>query len=259
MGILNLTPDSFYAGSRLNGIEEALRQAEKMLTEGATFLDIGGYSTRPNAPEVTEQQELQRVVPVIEAITKAFPEALLSIDTFRATVAEAAVSAGALLVNDVSGGTLDDAMFATVGKLGVPYILMHMRGTPQTMTSLTQYDNGLLEELVSYFAVRVAKLREDGVKDIILDPGFGFAKTVEQNYQLLRRLKELQLLELPLLVGLSRKSMTYKPLHVGPEEALTGTIAAHTLALLNGADILRVHDVKEAVHTIEIVKKTITA
>lgn len=259
MGILNLTPDSFYAGSRLSTTEEALKQAGKMLTEGATFLDIGGYSTRPHAPEVTEQEELDRVLPVIRALVQEFPQALLSIDTFRAKVAEAAVQHGAVLVNDISGGTLDAAMFDTVGKLGVPYILMHMRGTPQTMTTLTEYEQGVMEELVSFFAERVARLRAAGVKDIILDPGFGFAKTVEQNYEVLRRLRELQLLDLPVLAGLSRKSMTYKPLQVDPEEALTGTIVANTLALLNGAYILRVHDVREAVHTIEIVKKTLTA
>ncbi|WP_242693258.1 dihydropteroate synthase [Sabulibacter ruber] len=259
MGILNSTPDSFYANSRLQGVEQAIEQAGNMLRAGATFLDIGGYSTRPGAPEVTEQEELNRVLPIIEALSKAYPQALLSIDTFRARVAEAAVQSGAHLINDVSGGTLDEAMFATAGKLQVPYILMHMRGTPQNMAMQNQYPNGMMEELVSFFSERVAQLKAAGVKDILLDPGFGFAKNVEQNYQLLRRLKELQLFELPLLIGLSRKSMTYKPLHVGPEEALTGTIVANTLALLNGADILRVHDVKEAVHTIEIVKKMLTA
>ncbi|WP_083470421.1 dihydropteroate synthase [Rufibacter tibetensis] len=259
MGILNLTPDSFYANSRLQNVSEAVAQAGKMLNEGASILDIGGYSTRPGAPEVSEQEELNRVVPIIEALSKAYPEALLSIDTFRARVAEEAVQRGAHIINDVSGGTLDQNMFSTAGRLGVPYILMHMRGTPQNMALQNQYLNGLLEEIVSFFAERVALLRAAGVKDILLDPGFGFAKNVEQNYQLLRRFKELEVFELPLLIGLSRKSMTYKPLLVGPEEALTGTIVANTLALLNGADILRVHDVKEAVHTIEIVKKMLTA
>ncbi|WP_240336892.1 dihydropteroate synthase [Rufibacter psychrotolerans] len=259
MGILNFTPDSFYANSRLQHVDQAVEKAGKMLEDGATFLDIGGYSTRPGAPEVTEQEELNRVLPIIEALSKAYPAALLSIDTFRARVAEAAINSGAHLINDVSGGTLDEAMFATVGKLQVPYILMHMRGTPQDMARQNHYPNGLLEELVSFFAQRVALLREAGAKDILLDPGFGFAKNVEQNFHLLRRLQELQVLELPLLIGLSRKSMTYKTLHVGPEEALTGTIVANTLALLHGADILRVHDVKEAVHTIKIVKKMLTA
>ncbi|MFB9861637.1 dihydropteroate synthase [Rufibacter immobilis] len=259
MGILNITPDSFYAHSRLQGIDAVLQQAEKMLTEGATFLDIGGYSTRPGAPEVTEQEELDRVVPTIKALAREFPEALLSVDTFRAKVAQAAVQQGAHLINDVSGGTLDERMFDTVAQLGVPYILMHMRGTPQNMATLTTYENGLLEEIISFLAQRVAQLRTAGVKDIIIDPGFGFAKNIDQNFELLRRLRELELLELPLLIGLSRKSMTYKALRVGPEEALTGTIVANTLALLHGADILRVHDVKEAIHTIEIVRKTLTA
>ena len=259
MGILNLTPDSFYAGSRLQGVEPALQQAGKMLAEGATFLDIGGYSTRPGAPEVTEQEELDRVLPVVQAVAQKYPEAVLSIDTFRARVAEAAVQKGAHVVNDVSGGTLDAAMFETVGRLGVPYILMHLRGTPQTMATHTEYPQGLLEELISFFAGRIALLRQGGVKDIILDPGFGFAKNVGQNFELLRRLNELKMLELPLLIGLSRKSMTYKTLGVGPEEALTGTIVANTVALAQGADILRVHDVKEAVHTIEIVKHIYTA
>ncbi|GGK76892.1 dihydropteroate synthase [Rufibacter glacialis] len=259
MGILNFTPDSFYANSRMQSVEQAVAQAGKMLNEGATFLDIGGYSTRPGAPEVTEQEELNRVIPIIEALSKAYPEALLSIDTFRARVAEAAVRHGAHLINDVSGGTLDQDMFATAGRLQVPYLLMHMRGTPQDMASQNQYPNGLVEEMVSFFAERVAQLRALGVKDILLDPGFGFAKDIDQNYQVLRRLKELEMFGLPLLIGLSRKSMTYKPLKVGPEEALTGTIVANTLALLNGADILRVHDVKEAVHTIKIAKKMLTA
>ncbi|AKQ46733.1 dihydropteroate synthase [Rufibacter radiotolerans] len=257
MGILNLTPDSFYPESRMQSVEQTLAQAEKMLTEGATFLDIGGYSTRPGAPEVSEQEELDRVLPIIEALAKDFPEALLSIDTFRSNVAEEAVRRGAHIINDVSGGTLDENMFAVAGKLGVPYLLMHMRGTPQTMANFTHYEKGLLEEVISFFAERVALLRAAGVKDIILDPGFGFAKNIEQNYQLLRHLRELEIFKLPLLIGLSRKSMTYKPLHVGPEEALTGTIVANTLALLNGADILRVHDVKEAMQTIKIVKKTL--
>jgi dihydropteroate synthase len=257
MGILNLTPDSFYPESRLQGVQQALAQAKKMLTEGATFLDIGGYSTRPGAPEVSEQEELDRVLPAIEALAKEFPAALLSIDTFRSKVAQEAVQRGAHIINDVSGGTLDEEMFAVAGKLGVPYLLMHMRGTPQSMANFTHYEKGLLEEVISFFAERIAMLRAAGVKDIILDPGFGFAKNVEQNFQLLRHLRKLEIFQLPLLIGLSRKSMTYKPLHVGPEEALTGTIVANTLALLNGADILRVHDVKEAMQTIQIVKKTL--
>ncbi len=259
MGILNATPDSFYAGSRLQSLQQAVQQAGHMLSQGATFLDVGGHSTRPGAAQVSEQEEMDRVLPVIEAIAQAYPQALLSIDTFRARVAHAAVAKGAHLVNDVSGGTLDEAMFATVGQLQVPYVLMHMRGTPQDMATRTDYPNGVIDALLSYFAERIALLRQAGVKDIILDPGFGFAKKVPQNFELLKQLNQLEVMELPLLVGLSRKSMTYQPLQTAPEDALTGTIAANTLALWHGADILRVHDVKEAMQTIEIVKLTITA
>jgi dihydropteroate synthase len=259
MGILNATPDSFYANSRISNLDMTLAKAGQMLVDGATFLDIGGYSTRPGAPEVSEQEELDRVAPVIEAVAQAYPKALISVDTFRAKVAEEAVKRGAHIINDVSGGTLDQAMFETVGRLGVPYILMHMRGMPQTMASLTEYPNGLMEELISYFVEKIAALRALGVKDIVLDPGFGFAKTLDQNYFLLKHLRKLEMLELPLLIGLSRKGMIYKPLNIGPEEALAGTIVANTLALGNGADILRVHDVKEAAQTIQLVHKTITA
>ncbi|AMM51190.1 dihydropteroate synthase [Rufibacter sp. DG15C] len=259
MGILNATPDSFFANSRVSNLDMTVAKAGQMLADGATFLDIGGYSTRPGAPEVTEQEELNRVLPVIEAVAQAYPEALISVDTFRAKVAEEAVKRGAHIINDVSGGTLDEAMFETVGKLGVPYILMHMRGTPQTMASMTEYPNGLVEELISYFVEKIAQLRALGVKDILLDPGFGFAKTIDQNYFLLSHLRHLEMLELPLLIGLSRKGMIYKPLQIKPEDALAGTIVANTLALLNGADVLRVHDVQEAAQAIQLVHKTITA
>lgn len=259
MGILNATPDSFYANSRVSNLDMTLAKAGQMLADGATFLDIGGYSTRPGAPEVSEQEELDRVIPVIEAVAQAYPDARISVDTFRAKVAQEAIKKGAHLINDVSGGTLDEAMFETIGRLGVPYVLMHMRGTPQTMTSLTEYPNGLVEDLISYYTEKVATLRALGVKDILLDPGFGFAKTLDQNYFLLKHLQALEMLELPLLIGLSRKGMIYKPLQVEPSEALTGTIVANTLALLNGADILRVHDVKEAVQTIQLVHKTKSA
>ncbi|GAA4306550.1 dihydropteroate synthase [Nibribacter koreensis] len=259
MGILNATPDSFYANSRVSNLDMTVAKAGQMLADGATFLDIGGYSTRPGAPEVSAQEELDRVIPVIEAVAQAYPEALISVDTFRAKVAQEAVKNGAHLINDVSGGTLDEGMFETVGRLGVPYVLMHMRGTPQTMASLTEYPNGLIEELIAYYTEKVAALRALGVKDILLDPGFGFAKTLDQNYFLLKHLRELEMLELPLLIGLSRKGMIYKPLQVEPAEALTGTIVANTLALLNGADIMRVHDVKEAVQTIQLVHKTKSA
>lgn len=255
MGILNVTPDSFYDGGRYTTLENIVAQAEKMLAAGASLLDIGGYSSRPGAADISVTEEINRVVPAITAIRQALPDAILSIDTFRAEVAEAAVAAGAALINDIAGGSLDDAMFATAARLQVPYILMHMRGTPQTMTQLTHYDDVVLE-LVTYFEQKLAQLRAAGVVDVILDPGFGFAKTTAGNFELLRRLNEFKLLELPLLVGLSRKSMTYKTLGVAAAQALAGTIALNTLALQQGAAILRVHDVQEAVQTIQLVTKT---
>ncbi|MDQ3292184.1 MAG: dihydropteroate synthase, partial [Bacteroidota bacterium] len=255
MGILNVTPDSFYESSRYTTTDMVVAQAGKMLGEGADILDIGGYSSRPGATDISADEEKDRVLPAIEAIRKAFPGTFISIDTFRANVAEAAVHAGASIINDISGGSLDEHMFATAAALKVPYILMHMRGTPQTMKQLTSYDN-LILELVTYFEQKIAQLRAAGVVDIIIDPGFGFAKTIEQNFTLLRNLNEFSLFELPVLVGLSRKSMTYKTLGIHATEALPGTIALNTLALLQGASILRVHDVKEAVQTIKLVGKT---
>jgi len=256
MGILNVTPDSFYDGGRYTGSNAILARAETMLREGATFLDIGGYSTRPHAPEVTPEEEHRRVIPAIQAVKKAFPDCFISVDTFRAAIAEAAINEGADIINDISGGELDNAMFSTAGRLQVPYILMHMRGTPQTMNKLTHYDDIILE-LVSYFEKKVSALRTAGVKDIILDPGFGFAKTMEQNYEVLRRFRDLDMLGLPILAGMSRKSMTYKLLDVPASEALAGTIALNTIALMQGARILRVHDVKEAVQTVKIFNKSI--
>ncbi|QMU29850.1 dihydropteroate synthase [Adhaeribacter radiodurans] len=256
MGILNVTPDSFYEGSRHTTTDEVVAQAEKMLAEGADILDIGGYSSRPGATDISVDEEKARVIPAIEAIRRAFPGTFISIDTFRSEIAQAAVQAGASIINDISGGSLDDKMFATAATLKVPYILMHMRGTPQTMKQLTSYDN-LIVELVTYFEHKVAQLRAAGVVDIIIDPGFGFAKTVEQNFTLLRNLNEFSLFELPILVGLSRKSMTYKTLGIEASEALPGTIALNTVALLQGASILRVHDVKEAVQTIKLVSRLI--
>ncbi len=255
MGILNVTPDSFYAGSRLSSVSEAVQKAEAMLAEGADILDIGGYSTRPGAAEVSEQEELDRVVPAVEAIMQAFPEAILSVDTFRAKVAEAAINAGASIINDISAGNLDEAMYEMVARLQVPYILMHMRGTPQTMNTLTDYEDVVLDVL-DELQKQVAILTQLGVKDIILDPGFGFAKTIDQNFQLLNRLEELRILELPLLVGVSRKSMTYKYLGINQSEALAGTIALNTIALMKGAAILRVHDVKETKQTVQLYTKT---
>ncbi|SDL77912.1 dihydropteroate synthase [Catalinimonas alkaloidigena] len=252
MGILNVTQDSFYDQSRYPTVTLALQKAEQMLQQGATFLDVGGYSSRPGADDIPVDEELRRVVPVIEALAQRFPEAVLSVDTFRAAVAERAVEAGAALVNDISGGELDPDMFATVGRLQMPYILMHMRGTPQTMTTLNQYED-LVQELVDFFQEKVYFLRKHLVKDIILDPGFGFAKNRTQNFALLAELDTLKMLELPLLVGLSRKSLIWRTLGIKPEEALNGTTVLHTLALQKGANILRVHDVKEAMEVIQLV------
>lgn len=256
MGILNVTPDSFYDGGRYTGTNAILARAETMLQEGAGILDIGGYSSRPGATNISPAEEITRVIPNITAIRKAFPDCLISIDTFRASVAEAAINEGANIINDISGGELDAAMFSTAGRLKVPYILMHMRGTPQTMNGLTQYDDIILE-LVTYFEQKAAALQNCGVSDIIIDPGFGFAKTIEQNYEVLRRLDDLKILGLPILAGLSRKSMTYKLLEVPAAEALAGTITLNTIALMHGANILRVHDVKEAVQTVKLFKKSV--
>lgn len=255
MGILNVTPDSFYASSRLGSLEEVLHKAEAMLADGADILDVGGYSSRPGATDISVQEELDRVVPAIEAILNKIPEAVISVDTFRAAVAEAAVSAGAAIINDISGGNLDEAMFETVARLQVPYILMHMRGTPQTMTTLAKYED-VVVEVVDELQEQVVRLKQAGVKDIILDPGFGFAKTIEHNYELLRRLDELRIVGLPVLAGLSRKSMVYKTLGIEQADALTGTIALNMVALMKGAAILRVHDVKEMKQTVELFKKT---
>ena len=251
MAILNNTPDSFYAQSRSNTVDDALRKVEGFLKDGADFIDIGAYSSRPGAAEVSPDEELRRLLPLIEAITKKLPEAILSIDTFRSAVAKEAIHAGAHIINDISAGSMDEAMFDTIADLQVPYIIMHMKGTPQTMQQQAHYqDIGI--EVVSYFADKVSKLKKLGVKDIIIDPGFGFAKTLEQNYELFRQMSNLQVIGLPVLVGISRKSMIYKLLGIGPDEALNGTTVLHTLALQRGASILRVHDVKEAVECIKI-------
>ncbi|MCY7350198.1 MAG: dihydropteroate synthase [Cytophagaceae bacterium] len=251
MGILNVTPDSFYAGSRAQGEDALLTKAEQMRSEGATFLDVGGYSTRPGAAEISEVEETERVVAAIETLRRQFPDALISVDTFRATVAEQAVAAGAGLINDVAGGSLDEAMYSTVARLGVPYVLMHLRGTPQTMTKLAQYQNVTLE-VITELRGKVGQLRALGVKDIVLDPGFGFAKTPEHNDQLLRNLGAFRVFELPLLVGLSRKASIWRRLNITPDEALNGTTVLNTVALMNGASILRVHDVKEAMEAVRL-------
>ncbi len=255
MGILNVTPDSFYPGSRLSSTEEAIERARVMLAEGADILDIGGYSTRPGAADISSQEEHDRLIPAIESIVREFPDVLLSVDTFRADVAEASINAGAAIINDVAGGTLDEKMFETVARLQVPYILMHMRGTPQTMQTMANYSDVTIEVL-DELQQQVAKLTRLGVNDIILDPGFGFAKTTEHNFELLNRLEDLRILGLPILAGMSRKSMVYKTLGIDQADALTGTIVVNTIALMKGANILRVHDVKETKQAIELYKKT---
>lgn len=257
MGILNLTSDSFYHNSRITTADEALRRTEAFLNAGARFIDIGAYSSRPGAADVSADDELRRLIPAIEAITKKLPEAILSIDTFRAKVASESIMAGAHIINDIAGGSLDDAMFETIARLQVPYILMHMKGSPQTMQQHTSYtDIGL--EVIDYFQKKIAALHNLGVKDIIIDPGFGFAKTPAQSYELLNQLESLQIFGLPVLVGVSRKSMIYKYLNITPEEALNGTTVLNTIALLKGASILRVHDVKAAIECIALVQKSLT-
>lgn len=251
MGIINLTPDSFYAGSRKPAAADALEQAGNMLNEGAAFLDLGAYSSRPGADDISAEEEIDRLLPVVETIAKAFPEAVLSIDTFRAAVAEAAIQAGGHIINDISGGSLDDNMFSTVARLQVPYILMHMRGNPKTMTQLTNYDD-VFAEVFRYFEERYFGLKQSGVHDVIIDPGFGFAKKAEDSYRLLNRLNEFAMLGLPVLAGMSRKRMIYHVTGGTAEDALNGTTAANTIALLKGANILRVHDVKAAMEAIKI-------
>ena len=256
MGILNLTPDSFFAASRVASEHDLLARAEAMLQAGAAVLDLGAYSTRPGADDISEEEEIRRLLPAVEILREKFPQAFLSVDTFRAAVAAAAVTAGADLVNDVGGGTLDKDMFATVGRLRVPYVLMHLRGTPQTMAKLTHYEDDLVLTLLRYFRDGLAALRQAGTVDVVLDPGFGFAKTAAQSHELLRRLPELQALGLPILAGLSRKRMVYGPLSLGPEAALNGTTALHMVALQGGARLLRVHDVAEAHQVIQLFANT---
>ncbi len=253
MGILNLTPDSFYDGGKLSSEKEIILQAEKMLSEGATFLDLGGYSSRPGADFVTEEEELLRVLPVVELLLKEFPKTILSIDTFRSSIAKQCVEAGAAMVNDISAGNMDDNMFDTIAKLQVPYIMMHMRGTPETMMQNTKYKE-LTKEILIYFSERIAKAHSFGINDLIADPGFGFSKTVKQNFKLMANLELFKSLEIPLLVGVSRKSMVHKTLDISPKDALNGTTALHSIALFKGASILRVHDVKETVECINLIQ-----
>ena len=251
MGIINITPDSFYSGSRVAAVDEVVEKAGRMLSEGAGMIDIGGYSTRPGAREVGAQEEGDRIESAIAPLAKFFPDLIISVDTFRAEVAERGICKGAHIINDVAGGTLDDAMFETVARLRVPYILMHMRGTPQTMNSLTDYER-LVPDILRDLRQKVAVLQSKGVADLIIDPGFGFAKTIAQNFELMRELKQFQLLGYPVLIGISRKTTIYKTLHISPEEALNGTTVLNTLALERGASILRVHDVKPAVEAVKL-------
>jgi len=251
MGIVNVTPDSFFDGGKLTNSNEILFQVEKMLVDGATFIDLGGYSSKPGAEFVSETEELNRVIPIVKLLVENFPDILLSIDTFRSEVAKQAIENGAALINDISAGLLDEKMLETLAKLQVPYIMMHMKGTPQTMQSLANYDD-LLKEMNYYFSERIAKARRFGLNDIIIDPGFGFAKTLEHNYELLQNLELLQFHDLPILAGISRKSMIYKALETSPEEALNGTTFLHGFCLQKGTNILRVHDVKEAVECVNL-------
>jgi dihydropteroate synthase len=251
MGILNVTPNSFYDGGKYANNKAMLNQAEKMLAEGATFIDIGAYSSKPSAEFVSEADEIARLVPVVQLILQHFPETLISVDTFRAKVAKAALEAGACIVNDIAAGGLDEQMMPTVAEFQVPYIMMHMKGNPQTMQSLTQYDN-ITKEVLFYFSEKIAQARNFGINDLIIDPGFGFAKTTEQNFELLANLELFDCLELPILVGVSRKSMIYKTLETTADFALNGTSVLHTVALQKGSTILRVHDVKEAIECVKL-------
>ena len=254
MGILNVTPNSFYDGGKHKEINSIIHQVDKMLSEGADFIDIGAYSSKPSAEFVSEEEEIKRLVPIVKSLVETFPNIILSVDTFRAQVAKASVEHGVAMVNDIAAGLLDDKMLETVAELKVPYIMMHMRGNPQTMQSLTDY-NDIVKEMIFYFSERIQKARSFGISDIVIDPGFGFAKTLEQNYEVLHKMELFSMLELPLLAGVSRKSMIYKVLESSPQEALNGTSVLNTIALQKGAKILRVHDVKEAVECIKLVSK----
>lgn len=251
MGILNVTPNSFYDGGKYSDEKIMLLQVEKMLSDGASFIDIGAYSSKPSAEFVSEDEETERLVPIIKLVLKHFPETLISIDTFRANVAKAGIENGACIINDIAAGSLDEKMMQTVAQLQVPYIMMHMKGNPQTMQSLARYEN-ITKEMLLYFSEKIAKARELGINDLIVDPGFGFAKTLEQNFEVMNNLELFQMLELPMLVGVSRKSMIYKTLKTEPDFALNGTTVLNTIALQKGANILRVHDVREAVEAIKL-------
>ena len=252
MGIVNLTPDSFFSGSRFSGSDAVLQQVELMLRDGADWIDLGGYSTRPGASDVSLEDEITRTAPVIAALRKEFPQLPISIDTFRGAVAKAAWENGASMLNDISAGSLDHTLFKVLADWKCPYILMHSRGTPQTMNQLTTYDN-LFMDIARFFSEKIAEVQALGVNDIMLDPGFGFAKSIEQNFDLLRNLDRFQFLGKPILAGLSRKSMIWKSLSITPEEALNGTSVVNTIALMKGAAVLRVHDVKEAKQLVDLI------
>ena len=253
MGIINATPDSFYESSRNKTIDEALATTEKMLNEGATFIDIGGQSTRPKSERISATEEEERVIPVIEAVAKSYPQSFISVDTYAASVAANAVAAGACIVNDISGGTMDEDMLQVVGKLSVPYICMHIKGTPETMQQNPMYEN-VTNEVLDFFIHQTEKCRLNNIHDVIVDPGFGFGKTATHNFQLLKQLSAFKMLEKPILAGISRKGMIYKTLKITAEESLNGTNVLNTIALLNGANILRVHDVKPAIEAIELIQ-----
>lgn len=254
MGILNITPNSFFDGGMYKNESEVLSRVEKMISEGATFIDVGAYSSKPSAEFVSEKEEIERIIPFVDSIIKHFPNAILSIDTFRSEVAKACIESGAAIINDISAGLLDDKMLETIAKYKTPYIMMHMKGTPQTMQKFIQYDD-IVKEILFYFSERIAAARHLGINDLIVDPGFGFAKTTEQNYEVFKKMDLFELFELPVLIGVSRKSMIYKTLNFSAEEALNGTTVLNAIALTKGANILRVHDVKEAMECVTLFNK----
>ncbi len=254
MGILNITPDSFFDGGKYKNEKDILTQTEKMLLEGATFIDVGAYSSRPGATHISEEEELKRIVPVVNLLVKKFPEIIISVDTFRSKIAQETIQAGAAIINDISGGQMDANMFKTVANLNVPYILMHMLGTPQNMQKNPTYNN-VITDITTFFATQIHQLRQLKLNDVIIDVGFGFGKTIPHNFEILKNLSLFKNLEVPILAGISRKSMLYKTLDISAQEALNATTSANTIALLNGANILRVHDVKEASEAIIIVNQ----
>jgi len=255
MGIINATPDSFFGGSRFNGVDEIVTTAENMLNDGADIIDIGGQSTRPGSELISVDEEIERIVPAIKAIANKLPNAFISIDTFYSTVAMAAVDAGATIVNDISAGSMDNKMIKTVAELKVPYVLMHMKGTPQTMQQNTTYEN-VTREVLDFFILKTNELKNAGIVDIIIDPGFGFAKKINQNFQLLKNLSVFKMLDKPIMLGISRKSTIYKTLEINADDALNGTTVLNTIGLMNGASILRVHDVKEAKEAVKLFSAT---